>query len=335
MPAMTLATLPDAHGETLASAVAIAAALAPVIAPDNTPAAPEWVHLLPAGTVIPIDGRAAWLLDDPAGVAAASLAAGRPLPIDYDHATDRAAPNGHPAPAAGWITTIEARPDGLWGRVEWTPEGARAVAHRHYRFLSPVFRHGKNKPRRISKIERAALTNNPAIPTLSALADASSPETHPMDELSLKLRQILGLADNADEKAICTAVETLKTKATEDAQALASAQTASQTLENQVTALAARVQAMEEDRIARKIADQLKARKFPPAQRDDMVALCRADEALFDRLMATATPIDLGDRPDDAPPQAGTDKPPLSAEDQAVCAALNLSEDQYRAAAQK
>jgi phage I-like protein len=101
-----------------------APASAPALA-DNVASAPEWIELLPAGVFYGRDGRGPFRLDDPAAVIASTTAmqmnAG--LPIDYDHATDFGAPEGRPAPAAGWIRELEVRTGAVWGRVEWTARG--------------------------------------------------------------------------------------------------------------------------------------------------------------------------------------------------------------------
>ena len=93
---------------------------------DGAAAAPEWIELLPAGVFYGRDGRGPFRLDDPTAVIASTTAlqmnAG--IPIDYDHATDFGAPEGRPAPAAGWIRELEVRTGAVWGRVEWTARAA-------------------------------------------------------------------------------------------------------------------------------------------------------------------------------------------------------------------
>jgi len=42
-------------------------------------------------------------------------------------------------PAVGWIKQVEARPDGLWGTVEWNEIGEQALSDRQYKFFSPEF----------------------------------------------------------------------------------------------------------------------------------------------------------------------------------------------------
>src|SRR5229473_2555831 len=84
--------------------------------------APEWIELLPAGVFYGRDGRGPFRLDDPDAVIESThaLQMNAGLPIDYDHATDFGAPEGRPAPAAGWIRELAIRTGALWGRVEWT-----------------------------------------------------------------------------------------------------------------------------------------------------------------------------------------------------------------------
>jgi phage I-like protein len=102
---------------------AIETASAPALGvTDDEAAPPEWIQLLPAGSFHGRDGRGPYALSDPAAVIDATMALRMPagIPIDYDHATDFAAPQGNPAPAAGWITEFAIRDGALWGRVEWT-----------------------------------------------------------------------------------------------------------------------------------------------------------------------------------------------------------------------
>src|ERR1044072_7406747 len=76
--------------------------------------APEWINLLPAGVITTQDGRGPYTVSDMAALASQSLqAAGGKLPVDENHATDFAAPSGHPSPARGWIVELQARADGV------------------------------------------------------------------------------------------------------------------------------------------------------------------------------------------------------------------------------
>lgn len=159
---------------------------------------PEWVHLTPAGTFSGADGRGPFTLGDAEDVIRSSMAAGR-LAIDENHAIDVAGPKGQPSPARGWIVEMQARPDGLWGRVEWTTAGTALMQDKAYRGISPVIV-AKKDGGGIVKLLRAALTNDPNL-TLTTLHSRSDS----MDFLS-RLRQALGLAADATEDAMLTSV---------------------------------------------------------------------------------------------------------------------------------
>jgi phage I-like protein len=155
---------------------------------------PEWVHLIPAGTFRGRDGRGPYTLADPAAVVAAFAAEGRPLPIDYDHQLLKKHEMGTTAPASGWIVGMDARADGIWGRVEWTERGALAVCAREWRFLSPVFRFDA-KTGAVLRLEHAGLVNNPNL-ELTAVA-AAAPNGGSMDEFLKRLIAIFGMAEAA------------------------------------------------------------------------------------------------------------------------------------------
>lgn len=165
---------------------------------------PEWVHLMPAGTARGADGRGPYVLRDPAAVITASMAAGK-LVFDENHSTDHAMKAGGSAPARGWIVEMQARADGLWGRVEWTAEGRALLEQRAYRGVSPVFAH-KAGSGEVVQLYRAALTNAPNLPQLATL------HTQQETTVDLKaLRAALGLAEDADDAAIIAAATTART----------------------------------------------------------------------------------------------------------------------------
>jgi phage I-like protein len=166
-------------------------------------APPQWLMLIPAGEFSGRDGRGPFRLDDPARVIAATLALGLTagVPIDYDHATDFAAPKGRPAPAAGWIRELRERAGALWGRVEWTPHGAAALTSREYRYISPVFQYASDGT--VMRMLRAGLTNNPNL-YLTAISTRAAEDFAPrhqgdqaMDKLLQELREMLGLNPDA------------------------------------------------------------------------------------------------------------------------------------------
>ncbi len=134
--------------------------------PDGPP--PEWIELLPTGPeVVGMDGRR-WVNDTPQRILTAFQQRGRPMVIDWEHASEHRAPHGLDAPAAGWIDRMEVRAGAIWGHVqEWTARARQQLTERAYRFLSPVFQFEKVSGR-IVNITSAALTNTPNL-TLVAL----------------------------------------------------------------------------------------------------------------------------------------------------------------------
>jgi phage I-like protein len=144
----------------------------------NAAQAQEWVELIPAGKFTAVDGRGPFDNHDPELIVTSSLAK-MPLVglvIDYDHSTDLAAPEGRPAPAAGWFREFKVERGAIFARVEWTTDAAEALKTKKYRYVSPVFEHSKDG--KVERILRAALTNNPALINLPAIASAQAAQAH-------------------------------------------------------------------------------------------------------------------------------------------------------------
>ncbi len=178
-------------------------ALAAAIDLPDSAEAPEWVHLLPAaqGEIQTYDGRGPYRVEDLAAVISASMQSERGMPIDENHATDLAASIGGGAPARGWITELDARVDGLWGKVRWTKAGLEMMSDRAYRGISPVFNHTPENI--ITRVLRASLTNKPNLKGLTAL----NTET---DMNFAAIAKAAGLGDDASEAAIIAAIGTMK-----------------------------------------------------------------------------------------------------------------------------
>jgi len=141
------------------------------IAAAGASKAPEWIECIPAGEFTGRDGRGPYTLEDPKGVIEATLAqdmAGE-IVVDYDHASDFAAPEGRPSPAAGWMRKFKVVNGAIWAKVEWTGEGAKHVSAKHWKYFSPVFEHEKDGT--VTRLLRGALTNNPNL-ELQAVAAA-------------------------------------------------------------------------------------------------------------------------------------------------------------------
>ncbi|MBN8190472.1 phage protease, partial [Sulfitobacter sp. 1A10445] len=104
----------------------------PLPAPANGQAVPEWVHLVPKGRVQARDGRGPWHYDDAKAVIEESFSRRQRIHIDENHSTDTAAKLGLSAPARGFITEMEERADGIWGRVDWNESGRALLSDRAY-----------------------------------------------------------------------------------------------------------------------------------------------------------------------------------------------------------
>ncbi|MDD2870118.1 phage protease [Neomegalonema sp.] len=328
--------------------------------PEGEP--PEWAHLLPSGAFRGRDGRGPYLLKDAQAVVLAS--AGGPgdpeSPVDYDHQTDLAAVRGvgGTAPAAGWIKAFEARADGIWARMEWTPRGAAALAAREYRYLSPVFEHDASGE--IRRVLRAALTNNPNL-RLTALA-AAEPQSDgdDMDPLA-EISATLGLPQGSDAAATLAAVKALKASAAGSATALASAlktaglpaNAAPADLEaklrtalaaatpdpsryapmEMVTSLQAQIKGLTEARAVDLVEQAVKAGKIPPANKDWALAYHAKDpEGFAQYLRNQPALLPSGET-------AAADQPPggdvLDAQQLAICSAMGQTPEEFRAARKK
>lgn len=313
---------------------------------------PDWIHLIPAGQFQANDGRGPFRMADPAAVIAASLQPGGMLPIDQDHATDLAAKQGGEAPARGWIVEMEAREDGIWGRVEWTGKGKELLADRAYRGVSPVFLSTKGGD--ITRILRAALTNDPALTQLTTLM-------HGNDGMDLKksLASLFGMDDDADDKDIMSAVEeavkaSKEHKETASRVAKAVGLDAGVSVDTLVTTLAARqAQASDVDTLRNELADlkitlaskdaeasraeaervvdaAIKEGKLPPAARATWVELMHADPERARKAIAPMVPIN--GKPLTGPDGGGSKADGLDDIEKQICALTGVDPEKFIAA---
>lgn len=310
------------NGETGESAPVTAIALA------AEGGAPEWVQLLPRGPVVAgRDGRR-WRLDDPQVVLNAFRDNAAPLPIDWEHAQDLRAPNGEEAPAAGWIEELEARNGEVWGRVSWTERGARAVAAREYRFLSPAIRFRPTGE--IVSVKGAGLVNHPNFHMTALNREGSN-----MDKELLKA---LGLSETA---TVADAIA----KVTADRQALETALNRELTPDltkfvpradfdvalNRATAaegmLAEQKKQALETAINSEIDAAVAAGKIAPASKDFYLATCRADGGL-DRFKAfvAGQPSHFAPTKTEGDPKTQT---ALNAQEREVIEMMGVSEEAY------
>ncbi|PZU93117.1 MAG: hypothetical protein DI527_07665 [Chelatococcus sp.] len=258
------------------SAGGIVFAVEMAAAADGSRTPPEWVQLTPRGQVTARDGRL--FLFDPEKLVAAHQAGGIDLPLDFDHETEMAMFNGT-KPARGWIVELQARPEGLFGRVDWLPDAVQALAARAYRYISPTFwREDDGVTARLMK--GAALVTSPAL-SMPAIASASTKD----QSMDLKdLLGLLGLAATATAAEASTAIAALRTP--DPAQFVPKAQH-DQTVAA-LTAAQAELQigkdAAEAERCQSLVDDAVKAGKVAPAAKDQFLALAKAS---YDATKAT------------------------------------------------
>jgi phage I-like protein len=319
---------------------------APASAPtpaDNTAAAPEWIELLPAGVFYGRDGRGPFRLDDPTAVIASTTAlqmnAG--IPIDYDHATDFGAPEGRPAPAAGWIRELEVRGGAVWGRVEWTARAQRSIVAREYRYVSPVFQFDP-KDGVVTRLLRAGLTNNPNL-HLTAIAASRTAAAHnqtkdeQMEFPTQELRELLNLDGDATASDILAKVRELRaagdvassqstsTHAHDPAHYVAIAE-----FERALTELNALKADRARERAAHTVEDAIRAGKIVPALREWAIAYCAADARGF-QAFAAKQPSILGENLglSGQPPADRRADIGLNAAELAICAQLGLKHSEF------
>lgn len=102
-------------------------------------------------------------------------ALGRKLAIDYEHQSFgdlNTRPDGL-RPAAGWIGGLEVRDDGLWAvDVTWTERARELLRAGEYRYFSPVIYWSDESRGGVAGLGPVALTNDPAMRGVAALAAA-------------------------------------------------------------------------------------------------------------------------------------------------------------------
>ena len=203
------------HSPLLATGLAIALSLSDDTGQDK---ASGRIQLFPAGTFAARDGRpgnlrgvnaTSWRLtaQDAEAVIAHWQRTATPLVVDYEHQTQLAAQNGRPAPAAGWITSLEWEEGrGLFAGVDWTDKARAHIRAGEYRYISPVFAFDRQSGA-VLRLICAALTNHPALDGM----DAASATFTPYEEPPMKqILAALGLPETADEAAALAALTTLR-----------------------------------------------------------------------------------------------------------------------------
>jgi len=107
--------------------------------------------------------------------------------------------SGGELPALGWFTDLYARADGLWAKMDWTPEGKEAIENRSYKYFSPeMFLNGDlayEDPETHNVynfvLDGGALTNFPYFKELNAVVMFSEPHLMNKFNNDMTLKDIL------------------------------------------------------------------------------------------------------------------------------------------------
>ncbi len=327
------------------------------------------IQLIPQdanGRVEGIDGRA-WLMDADAIIANAQKSK-TDFAIDYNHASLDARKTGAAAPAAGWVvhTSLQARADGIYGTVEWTPPAINHLQDREFRYTSPVFTYDP-KTNKMLAYKGSGLTHYPNLGNLKPVVNAqANTEENGMDEIIEEIREALNLptASNAAEIKIeldklfgrvgtlaanseasltdqIGMIETALTTAQAKADKATAAVAANSKLDttqfvpraefDRVDAeLKAVVTTQENARVETAVNAALEAGKIAPASLAWAKDLCRTNPESFAKFVAnTAQIIPMGEEK-----HSGKGAQALTDEETAVCTQLGLSTEEFLKAKQ-
>ena len=320
----------------------------------------NWMKILPAGVVSGRDGRGPYMVGDVAAMQTIvdrtlRRAGGTELMVDYDHQSIFGARDGvgGTAKAAGWVKRLQARQDGIWAQIEWTDVATAAIRAKEYRYLSPTF--GQDRNGRVTSLLNVALTNMPNMDELTAIAASwTQLKGTPMEQIA----QLLGLAQGAGQDQILAALSDLvATRAKlmtaaglapdgnpdDAAAAIAKAMQSPQDKPNP----ASFVPFTEFERVVKeanelrsgisrhaaetRVDQNIQTGKMAPFLRDWAVNLCTVNAAAYENFVQRTA----GTMSSLFEPQLGTSARPardgksLSGDEQAVCASLGLSADEF------
>jgi phage I-like protein len=171
--------------------------------------------------------------------------------------------------AYGWINGVEARNDGVYANVDWTPKGEQLIRDRSYKYFSPVWdaapaNVGGKRVVRPYKLVSVGFTNMPNIPVaglgneeISTESEAEQAEAQQQQEeqmiLPNSILKTLGFADDAKptEEEIVTAWE----KHTQEVDALRTTAEANTTAANELPTLQTALE--NEKKSVKNLSDQL------------------------------------------------------------------------------
>lgn len=260
-------------------------------------AAPEWVHLVPSGIFRSRSGQATYRLNDAKAFLRRTWEFHKDadISVDYHHQSLHAAKGSGPAPAAGWIKDLEARQDGIWGRVEWTAGAHALIASREFRYVSPVLTHQKAAPSQpvdVGLLYNVALTNTPDLELMS-LNEAPFPDHgDPTMSLKDKIAALLEIdADAADDVLLNALKARLEEISSHSAEPDPRHWVPRDQVQRMIQDGHAQTVTMHAAEVERLVGDAMRDGKLPPALKGWAVSLCSADPESFKDFVGKAPVI--------------------------------------------
>ncbi len=304
---------------------------------------PEWIELIPAGRITGRDDRVL-INDRPDLVVERFDQEGIDIVFDYEHLSEVSLENKSPTPAAGWIKALENRSGAIWAQVDWTAKAREMIAAREYRHFSPALlldaEAQAGVEAHIRGLSSAGLVHSPFL--RSAALNSKQTSTPPTDKgVAMKdgnritLCQRLGLADEASDAAVLSAVTTLNAsadKANDFDPAKFVPVADYEAVKTKLSKLEDKAADDLKSEAEAAVDAAIKAEQIAPGSKDYHLSACSTREGLdqFKALMGTTgkmtitQPTDL-DKKDPKPGKVET----LSANQKAIAKNMGLSEKDY------
>jgi phage I-like protein len=294
-----------------------------------------WAKIVPIGEFPHPSGVVQVIDRDAVTAMAEAFDPARKLLVDFDHYSDltnaqrdaiRSAGIQLPSEAAGWVTGVEARDDGLYGQIETTPQGAAALANATYRFLSPVWRKrdceqlgdSRVRPKVLAKV---GFTNEPNIQAIPEMVANRGSERFigPLVDFVANREDEEKEADMEYRKKFCAAFDLPETATDEELDAAIAARKAgadaaaaeAEAMKNRAESAEAKLAEIEKAALAAKIEAALKEHEAVISNRADIAeALARDYDGTVKTLKALrlSAPSTLPNRADgETPPEGDND----------------------------
>lgn len=350
--------------------LAIAIAACNFSLPDNLDDNLVSIQVTPAGFFKPSDGRdisvPAWYIDEELAKQLLNRFQSRKTRtvVDYEHQTLHKEKNGQPAPAAGWIRDLEWRPDGMWATVELTARAKELVRSGEYAYFSPVFKYD-SRTGQVLDLMMGAITNSPGvdgmaeIEMLAAATFGLQPEeTQPMKKLLIALglqetatedealaalnarlqfetdvRKAVALDEKADSEAVIAACTALKQDSGNPDPAKYVPIESVKAMQTDIAALNAKLKDRDDKDVDSMIKTAMDDGRLPKTLEPWARDLGKKDVAALTQYLDSAQPIAALTNTQTNGKQPEVDKDTgLTAEETAVCTAMNLSVEDFKAA---